>query len=1068
MQSEARAGLLLLFAFSSAALGQNYTGYPQITFSASASTPVTPGTAVTLTGQATCPSGSCTYNLYTAFTGSSPEGASLNTVVQPRKTTTYTYQVVNASVIVAQRDVTVFVGGGNLGATQSTAPANGGPGVPAVVPQYQAIELTFTIPGAGCADYVPAGSATVACSGGTVSNPWFDVQGYCTFTGQTSGYEYTPRLFYEGAGASGNGNVWKVRFSPPTAEVWDSSCIVSDPTDYRIFTNTSLFASVPDLQAAGPLSLYGAGNPRLLKTANGQVFYPLSVDFPANDIGNNGAAPPAYLGDFGYSPLPMTGGQDNRVSPLGLSIAQWSQAGFNLFSIAEDDAGQLVSCGNGAPVFAANGAGLSNGSIKPAGMTLDAAALAVAASRLQIEMTPDAINETCNTNYDSFASPAATRAYMEAWQYYINRWGAYVSIWNLDSEQNINVPFVASMALWIKQQDPYKRVLVTAVNQSAGTIANQNLDLNTPHRYFGGAINPATTLAASVASALSPSPGSPVYIPSVPLILGETGFVTGDSDPPANEFMRIIAWAAFFNSSFVSYFPGAIGNGNTAGGVGYLGYIGQPQELQFANFNSFVQNFDPSAIPINVTVNGGANHQMLNGYALGSANDAAVYIANITNRTTVHNATIAFAVPASDMACSWIRPVDGVVLSAFITGGAGVQTFTMPDWGDGNQYGDLLLRCRNTSRPVVTTVTAPPVVTGMPYNLTLMAAGGAGPPYTWSILAGALPHGLSLDPLAGAITGTPDTPLYWNLLVQAADARGTFTAPQKLIIPVLPPISVPITNLDNYNIGGPFIGYHPQPINVSGGVPPVSCTLSGALPAGVTAGPFCTLTGTANSSGTFSVTATASDALGNNASSTIGFTVSSTPLVIVTSQMPGATAGYYYQAGVQVFAPKPYVMGIVTWSVSSGSLCPGLKLVSFSNTMAGVVGTVSGNTCTFSLTATDSNLGASPPQSLTIVVNPPPSITLTSLPDAHAGMPYYQHIDAAGGTPLIWCIVTAGVLPSGLSLDSGACEIYGTPHETGSFQISISARDIWNAGETRAFALESHLGRFRPFPLRNR
>lgn len=43
---------------------------------------------------------------------------------------------------------------------------------------------------------------------------------------------------------------------------------------------------------------------------------------------------------------------------------------------------------------------------------------------------------------------------------------------------------------------------------------------------------------------------------------------------------------------------------------------------------------------------------------------------------------------------------------------------------------------------------------GVPYTGALIASGGA-PPYTYSISAGALPPGLSLDPSTGAITGIP-------------------------------------------------------------------------------------------------------------------------------------------------------------------------------------------------------------------------------------------------------------------------------------------------------------------------
>lgn len=45
-------------------------------------------------------------------------------------------------------------------------------------------------------------------------------------------------------------------------------------------------------------------------------------------------------------------------------------------------------------------------------------------------------------------------------------------------------------------------------------------------------------------------------------------------------------------------------------------------------------------------------------------------------------------------------------------------------------------------------------VVGVPYSFTMTATGGF-PPYTWSIVAGALPAGLALNPVTGVIDGTP-------------------------------------------------------------------------------------------------------------------------------------------------------------------------------------------------------------------------------------------------------------------------------------------------------------------------
>ncbi len=72
---------------------------------------------------------------------------------------------------------------------------------------------------------------------------------------------------------------------------------------------------------------------------------------------------------------------------------------------------------------------------------------------------------------------------------------------------------------------------------------------------------------------------------------------------------------------------------------------------------------------------------------------------------------------------------------------------------------------------VITTTSLPSVKRSKSYSATLSASGGV-MPYTWSIVSGSLPPGLSLNPATGVISGTaPSTKGTWNFTVQVEDSQ---------------------------------------------------------------------------------------------------------------------------------------------------------------------------------------------------------------------------------------------------------------------------------------------------------
>jgi subtilisin family serine protease len=99
-----------------------------------------------------------------------------------------------------------------------------------------------------------------------------------------------------------------------------------------------------------------------------------------------------------------------------------------------------------------------------------------------------------------------------------------------------------------------------------------------------------------------------------------------------------------------------------------------------------------------------------------------------------------------------LYPTLGVIGGAPTTGGTWSFTMRVTDAAGATATAALSIV---VSAPLtIGTASLPSGLVGTPYSATLAATGGTSP-YTWSIAAGTLPAGLSLNAATGAITGTP-------------------------------------------------------------------------------------------------------------------------------------------------------------------------------------------------------------------------------------------------------------------------------------------------------------------------
>jgi len=118
----------------------------------------------------------------------------------------------------------------------------------------------------------------------------------------------------------------------------------------------------------------------------------------------------------------------------------------------------------------------------------------------------------------------------------------------------------------------------------------------------------------------------------------------------------------------------------------------------------------------------------------------------------------------------------GIDAAGNITGtptGFGIFNFSITATDSNGCFGtrayDIVIASAGCSAILVAPTTLPPPIAGRPYSATFTASGGTGP-YTFSVIAGSLPPGLSLNGATGALTGTPSTSGLYSFTIQAADS----------------------------------------------------------------------------------------------------------------------------------------------------------------------------------------------------------------------------------------------------------------------------------------------------------
>lgn len=352
----------------------------------------------------------------------------------------------------------------------------------------------------------------------------------------------------------------------------------------------------------------------------------------------------------------------------------------------------------------------------------------------------------------------------------------------------------------------------------------------------------------------------------------------------------------------------------------------------------------------------------------------------------------------------------------------------------------------------ITTASLPEIYLNVACTLPLDSADGGGGPYTWGVVTGSLPPGLTLDgstTQSSAILGTPTATGNYSFTIRVQDAVGgeatkafAVVVSNRLVIvtPTLPSLIVNVAGSRPLTAAnGSGVGYS---WSVSGGTLPPGLALGGS------GTPSTTLDGTPTALGTYNFTIQVTDSLSNTDSR--GYTMRIVPpLVITTASLPPAMVSEPYSTPISATGGT----GIgYQWQISPGPP-DGLTIDAGTPaaTLRGIPRTQ--GVTALSLQVTDSD-GHNATAARNIEVDAELRITTGWVPQGTTGAAYSYTLQRQGGRAAYTWTVVDGATPAGVSL-STAGVLSGTPSSAGISVFRVRLQDGAGRQRTRVFTIDN-------------
>ena len=356
-----------------------------------------------------------------------------------------------------------------------------------------------------------------------------------------------------------------------------------------------------------------------------------------------------------------------------------------------------------------------------------------------------------------------------------------------------------------------------------------------------------------------------------------------------------------------------------------------------------------------------------------------------------------------------------------------------------------------TVTPVCPTITITPAAlaqgtVGTAYSQTLTASGGIAPYSTWTITAGTLPAGLTLNTSTGVISGTPTASASpaTSITFRVNDANGC-QGSRAITLQVCPVITLAPATLTTPTVGTAYS----QTVTASGGTAAYTYTVSsGSLPAWAALSSAGVLSGTPNNTTSATFTVKATDA--NGCAGTLSYTVTPVcPTITITqSALPQGTVGTAYS---QTLTASGGVAPYSAWTITTGTLPTGLTLNTSTGIISGTPTATASPATSITVSVNDTN-GCQGTKNITLQICPVVTLSPSTLPTPTVGTAYSQTITASGGTSAYTYTVSSGTLPAWATLSSAGV-LSGTPNNTTAATFTVKATDANGCAGTLSYTV---------------